>query len=115
MPGKYFLEVSGRNGFGDSYRLTTGGEPGAFVAYDEIAGRCARAVASTKLRRTRLKAAKTQLGRTVNRVQRTRYGSAKARRAARALRSKAKARVSARRRTLKVAIAQQKPWCFIPQ
>jgi hypothetical protein len=114
-PGKYFLEVLSREGFGDTYRVTTGGETGAFAAYGEIAARCTRATATARLRRNRLEKAKNELQRAVNRVQRSRYGSPRSRRAARTLRSKAGARVAARKRALKDAVRRQQPWCSIPQ
>jgi len=114
-PGKYFVEIITREGYGDTYRLTPGGDNGAFGDYGKIASRCAAATASVNAQRDGLKRAKAKLQRATSRLRRSRYGSRKARQAALALRATAKARVAAKRRALQAATRTRKPWCFIPQ
>lgn len=114
-PGKYFVEAVTREGYGDTYRLTPGGDEGAFGEYADIAARCAAATASVNTLRNGLAKAKAKLRRAVGRVRRSRYASRKARQAARSLRTAAKARVASKRRALQAATGERKPWCFIPQ
>jgi len=114
-PGKYFIEVLTREGDGDSYRLTAGGDGSAFGEYTQIAAQCEAADAKLKVVRRQLERAKTKLQRAVNRVRRSQYASPETRRAARALRTRARARVTTKTRSLETAGQARKPWCFISQ
>lgn len=112
-PQKYFLQVTPGAGFGDSYRITTGAD--GLGPYSVIAGRCTAARAAARTAGAALGRAKVRLQRTVSRLRRARYGSDRARAAARRAHERAKARVGAERAALKAAIARQRPWCSIPQ
>ncbi len=114
-PGKYFIEVAANEGFGDAYRLTPGGGPGAFGTYGQIAGRCAAATTAASAARAKLGRAAAKLQRTIARVHRSRYGTRMARAGARAAHRKARVRFRAERLALKEANESQRPWCFIAQ
>ena len=115
-PGKYFVELTANEGYGDAYSLTTAGSKGAFGQYGQIAARCASATASAEALRKRLPREKVKLQRALNRLRRTRFfGGSNAREAARAAYTKAKSRANSDKRALRVAVAEQQPWCFIPQ
>lgn len=113
-PGKYFVEVVTREGEGESYRLTASGD-GAFGDYGQIAAQCEAASASLKVVQRQLERARTKLQRAVNRVRRSKYASPETRRAAGALRTRARARVTAKTRSVKTAAEARQPWCFISQ
>jgi hypothetical protein len=112
-PQKYFVEVTAKEGFGDSYSLTGGGDAGAFGPYAQVSGRCASASAAVAAGRTRLSRAKSKLQRATARVRRSRYATAAARAKARAAHSKAKQHVNSRRRALRAARESREPWCSI--
>jgi hypothetical protein len=113
--GKYFLEVFTREGQGDAYRLIPGGATGAFVGYAEIAARCAGATAAIAMAQRRVDRAETKLERAISRVRRSRFGSERARRAARSLRERAVTRLAKKRRALRAVSKSREPWCTIPQ
>lgn len=114
-PGKYFVEIVPRSGYGDSYNLVPSSADGAFIGYGAIAGRCATATAKVEALRRQMHRLKAKLARAVSRLRRSLFASRKEREAARALYERAKARVRAQRRALEVAIRAQSPWCYIPQ
>jgi hypothetical protein len=114
-PGKYFVEVAANEGFGDAYRLTPGGGPGAFGTYAQIAARCATVTATANAAQMKLGRATAKLQRTTARVHRSRYGTRMARASARTAHRKARVRFRAERRALKEASESRRPWCFIAQ
>jgi hypothetical protein len=114
-PGKYFAEVAVNQGFGDSYSLTPGGGVGAFGTYDQIAGRCSRAMAAASAARRGLDRAEAKLQRATARLRRSRYAPRAAREGARAAYGKAKVRVRSKRLALRAAAGSREPWCAIPQ
>jgi hypothetical protein len=115
QPGKYLVEVTTGERYGDAYTLTPGGSAGAFGSYARIAARCATATASVKALTAGLGKAEGKLQRATSRVRRTRYSGRNARKVARAELVKAKAQVAAKKAALKSATASQQPWCGIPQ
>ena len=114
-PQKYFVEVGSTEGFGDSYSLTGGGGAGAFGAYEAIAARCARGVVAVRRGKVGLRRAQAKLQRTTARLRRSRYSGRKARKKARVAYRKSRARVTAKKKGLKVAKASRQPWCSIPR
>jgi hypothetical protein len=114
-PGKYFAELVANEGYGDTYSLGAAGSKGAFGQYGQIAARCASATASAESLRKRLPREKVKLQRALNRLRRARFGSRDARAAARAAYTKAKSHASSDKRALRAAVAEQQPWCSIPQ
>jgi hypothetical protein len=114
-PGKYFAELVANEGYGDTYSLSTAGSKGAFGQYGQIATKCTSATASAESLRKRLRREKEKLQRALNRLRRARFGSREAREGARAAYTKIKSRASSERRALRVAVAEQQPWCAIPQ
>ena len=112
-PQKYLVEVTAKEGFGDSYSLTGGGDAGAFGPYTQISGRCVSASAAVVADKTGLSRAKSKLQRATARVRRSRYATAAARTKARAAHSKAKRRVEGKRRALRAARESREPWCSI--
>jgi hypothetical protein len=115
QPQKYFIEMSSREGYGDAYSLTTGGTEGSFGTYGQVAGRCAKAVASVSSLRSALSTAKQKLQRATSRLRRARYGSPDARRTARAGWRLAKERAATKTNALRAAREAELPWCSIPQ
>jgi hypothetical protein len=114
-PQKYFVEIMAREGFGDSYSVTTSGSAGAFGSYEQIATRCAKATASVKASKTALERAAAQLVRAGNRVRRSRYSSQRARRLAHSLYRQATVRRNEKRDTLRAVSTSQSPWCDIQE
>lgn len=112
-PQKYMVEVAPHESFGDTYRITTSGGPGAFGPYALIAGRCARAAAAAAKARNRLSRRRAKQQRVTARLRRSRVGSRRARRSARVAYRKAKSQVLAERRRLREARRARNPWCFI--
>jgi hypothetical protein len=111
-PQKYFIEVRSTEGFGDTYSLTGGG---AFGSYQQIASRCAAGTAATAKAKRGLTRAQAKLQRATARLRRSLYASEQARKSARAVYRRARARVNAKRNELKAAKKSRQPWCSIPQ
>lgn len=114
-PGKYFIELDIRAGYGDSYNLVPHSEDGAFADYETIAGHCATATTKVDALRKDTARLKVKLERALSRLRRSRFDGAQQRRAARSLYAEARRRVRTRQRATKVAIRGQSPWCSIPQ
>lgn len=114
-PGKYYIEVTPQDGYGESYSLTTGGTTGAFGEYAPIAAQCAAANADVASVQAALSTATTNLKRAEGKVIRSRHKSRRARRAAARAKSNAHREVITEDDNLKAAEETQKPWCFIPQ
>lgn len=110
---KYYVEVSGGEGFGDSYHLRVGGAPGTFAPYAEIAARCARASRSLKVARTRLGGAQARAQRSLARLRRARHAPPRVRRAARVAKRRTQARLRAARRAVAAAKLRREPWCSV--
>jgi hypothetical protein len=115
--GKYFLRISPVEGSeGEiAYVLETGGEPGAFATYDQIAARCAEADEGVAAAGKSLRKAEGRLARAKGRVLRARYEGARARNGAAAAYRQAKSRVRSTRAAVKTAQAGRDPWCSVPQ
>ena len=113
-PGKYFVEVLPLGGDGGSYRLLPGSGDGAFVAYSSIASRCAAATARVTTLRVQLRKLNTKLQRAISLVRRSTYSGKRTRTKARSHYLTLKARVRAKRRTVRVAAKAKSPWCQIP-
>lgn len=114
-PGKYYVEVSTGEGFGDSYRLSASTSRGAIGPYSQIEGRCASAEAATRRAEKGLSRSRSRLQRATARLRRSRYAPPEARRRAQAAHHEALARVRDARRKLASARESREPWCFIAQ
>jgi hypothetical protein len=115
-PGKYFVEVTENDGFGDGYRLVPGGGTGAFGRYAEIAADCEAATSKAAAAEGSLRRAEGKLIRAKASYWLSRYGyeTAKARRRARRLLLSATANARTQRSQRNAAIAAESPWCEIP-
>lgn len=115
-PGKYFVEVSENDGFGDAYRIAPEGAGGAFGRYLEIAARCAAASSKLAAAESSLRRAEGKLIRADGSYWLSRYGyaSTQLRRRARRLMLAAKAKVRMQRVYRNAARATESPWCEIP-
>lgn len=114
-PQKYMVEVAPHESFGDTYRITTSGGPGAFGPYALIAMRCARARSAIARIERRVSRDRGRAQRATARLRRSRFGSPRSRRRAKATYRKIKLRVTRDQRRLRAARRAQSPWCFIPQ
>lgn len=115
-PGKYFVEVTESDGFGDGYRLAPGGSAGAFGPYAQIAAACEAAGSKAAAAEASLLKAEGKLIRAKGTYWLSRYGyeSSTGRMRARRLLISAKAKVRAARDRRKAALAAESPWCEIP-
>jgi hypothetical protein len=114
--GKYYLEVKGSGGYGESYEFTTSGTDGAFGEYGVIAGQCAAATAPVSLYQAQLATAEAALKKAEARQRKLRYrGTRRAKRRAHAKYLHVREVVAAEKASLKTAEEGQKPWCYIPQ
>jgi len=114
-PQKYMVEVAPHESFGDTYRITTSGGPGAFGPYAAIAARCAQARSAVARRGNRVSRDRAKLQRVTARLRRSRFGTPRSRRGARVAYGKVKSRLKRDRRGLRAARRAQSPWCSIPQ
>jgi|SRR5215213_110760 len=114
-PGKYYVEVTSNQGFGDSYTLTAGVTAGSFSPYAPIAARCVSAQATLARARRALSKAKGRYQRSVARRRRSRNAGPPARRKARHAQKKARSSLAAARRDLAAANTGLMPWCSISQ
>ncbi len=114
-PGKYYIEVTPQDGYGESYSLTTGGTTGAFGEYAPIAAQCAAANADVAAVQAALNDATTKLKRDEGKVIGSRHKSRRTKRGATRAKNKASQEVKTETDDLKAAEETQKPWCFIPQ
>ena len=114
-PQKYMVEVAPHESFGDTYRITAGGGPGAFGPYALIAARCARARSAIARTSNRVSRDRGRLQRATARQRRSRFGTRRSRRGARVAYRKVKSRLIKDQRRLRGARGAQSPWCFIPQ
>jgi len=112
--GKYFVEVSAKEGPGGAYRLSAGGGDGAFVPYAAIASRCAAAGAATERAETRLRRAEARMQRATARLRRSRFGGVQQSRARTEFR-RSRARLAASRVSLRSERRARQPWCSIPE
>jgi hypothetical protein len=112
-PQKYYLELAPNDGFGDAYSVTPTGRQGAIGPYAVIQARCKSASDDSKAADSRLFKARLKFQRATGRVLRATYSGPKARRTARAVRRKAKGRVTAERRKVKAAAKSKALWCSI--
>jgi hypothetical protein len=114
-PGKYYIEVTSNQGYGNSYVLTAGVSSGSFGPYAQIASRCE--VATTRLVRARvaLTKAKGRHLRAVARRRRSRYAGPQARRRARRVLAQASSHLVSARKRFSAAKAGLMPWCSIPE
>jgi hypothetical protein len=116
-PGKYFLEVSpaSQDPEAIAYSFTTGTAAGAFGSYVQITGRCAAAREAVESVRRDVSRAQGRLQRATARRRQSLFGSMAEEEAARANLRRARARVAAKRRALRVAKRRLAPWCSISQ
>jgi hypothetical protein len=114
-PGRYYVEVTSNAGWGDTYLLSPRGSEGAFVPYEQIAGRCGKATANLNAAKRRLRKSQGRLARSVGRLRRSLYSGPRARKRARLAHRRARAKVRSARRGLQRARASVSPWCSIPQ
>ncbi|MGN6216095.1 MAG: hypothetical protein ACTHN7_03935 [Solirubrobacterales bacterium] len=114
-PGKYFVEVTENDGFGDDYRLVPGGGEGAFGPFAQIAANCETATSKAAAAEAALRRAEGKLIRAKGSYWLSRYGyeSAKARRRARRALLAAKAKVRLQKTARRAAVAAKSPWCGI--
>ncbi len=112
-PQKYFVEVVTNQAFntgsGSAYRLTPGGDAGAFGPYAQISGRCARASKALTRARRGLSRARGKLQRTTARLHPSSLRRRQAQRAARRAQRKAERRVRAKRQEIRAAKRAQRP------
>ncbi|MGN6558708.1 MAG: PPC domain-containing protein [Solirubrobacterales bacterium] len=115
--GKYYVEIYGSDGYGDSYKFTTGGTDGAFGAYSTIQSNCATATVPVSTYQAQLAVAQANLKKAEARLRRVRShrSTRRARRRAAAKVRHVRETIDAEEESLKAAEAGQKPWCFIPQ
>ena len=113
-PGKYFVEVAPNLGFGERYRLTPAGAPGAFGTYAEISARCAAARARVSALEARVSKAEGRLQRAVAKRRRSRFSAERVRLRVRRQQARAARRLAAERKQLRVAREAREPWCSIP-
>jgi hypothetical protein len=114
-PGKYYVEVTSNQGYGDTYALSAGSAKGSFGPYAPIAARCAAAQTGLAEARRALSKAKGRYQRAVARRRRSRYAGPRARRRARRAQAKARSNLALARSRLRAANAALLPWCSIPQ
>ncbi|HET9676143.1 MAG TPA: hypothetical protein VFP21_01400, partial [Solirubrobacterales bacterium] len=112
-----YIEIHGSDGYGDSYKFTTGGTDGAFGPYSTIQSYCATATVPVSTYQTQLATAEANLRTAEARLRRVRShrSSRRAKRRAWAKYHHVQEVVAAEKNSLKAAEAGQKPWCFIPQ
>lgn len=115
--GKYYVEIHGSDGYGDSYKLATSGTEGAFGAYSTIQSYCATATVPVSQYQAQLAAAEANLRKAEARLRRVRShkSTRRARRRAAAKVRHVRETIDAEEESLRAAEAGQKPWCFIPQ
>jgi hypothetical protein len=114
-PGKYYVEVTSNQSFGDSYTLSAGTAAGSFGPYAPIAARCGSAQVTLVRARRALSKAKGRYQRSVARRRRSRNASPPARRRARRAQAKGRSNLADARHRLAAANAALMPWCSISQ
>lgn len=116
QPGKYYIQVSPEEGYGESYEFTGSGTTGAFGPYSAIQAQCAAAQGPVNQYEAQVATAEVNLKKAEAKLKK--YGESrkpKVRKKVHAKFTHVKSVVAAEKASLKGAEKAESPWCFIPQ